>query len=116
MGKMIHEKRFDLIINCPGNKAPITKETCGYLMRRLAVDRGVQLITNLKLAQAFVQAMEHFKLVGVDAGDMPVRSWKDHVVLGHRIEMTEHKLLPVAKRARRHHSSTISPFSPLLGR
>merc|ERR1712048_1061883 len=95
----------------PGNKAPITKETDGYVMRRLAVDRGMQLITDLKLAQAFVQAMEHFRHIGVDPNDLPVRSWKDHVVPGHRIQRKEHNLMPPAKRIK---LSGSLPFSPRL--
>merc|ERR1719163_2717328 len=110
---MIHERTFDLIINCPGVKDGSGKETDGYLMRRMAVDRGIPLITNMKLAQAFVQAIDMLKSRGLDPADLPIRSWKDHVEVGHRITVKEHNLMPAAKRPRLT-TSTSTPFSPLL--
>merc|ERR1712150_188113 len=76
------------------------KKTDGYYMRRLATDRGVALITNVKLAGAFVQAIVALNSSGLDPADLPVRSWKDHVESGHRIQRKEHSLLPAGKRQR----------------
>jgi carbamoyl-phosphate synthase large subunit len=53
--KMIAQKKFDLIINIPKNLTE--KElTNGYKIRRGAIDYNIPLITNARLASAFIKA------------------------------------------------------------
>jgi carbamoyl-phosphate synthase large subunit len=70
---LISNKQVDLVIAIP---AGLTSEsiTSGYKMRRQAVDFGISLMTNTKLATAFVQAIEH-----VDIENLPVRHWDEYV-------------------------------------
>jgi|GEM_PF-3518531 len=48
--------------------------TDGYHMRRLAIDRGIHLITNVQLAKRLVEAVERVKV-----DEIKVKSWNDFV-------------------------------------
>ena len=52
---MISDKRFDLIINIPKNLTE-RELTNGYRIRRGAIDYNIPLITNARLASAFIKA------------------------------------------------------------
>lgn len=65
----ITEKQVDLIINIP-RTAVSYKETDGYRIRRLAIDHHIPLITNLQIAQVFLQC-----LVQLDTKIIPVKPW-----------------------------------------
>ena len=52
---MISEKKFDLIINIPKNLTE-RELTNGYRIRRGAIDYNIPLITNARLASAFIKA------------------------------------------------------------
>ncbi len=69
---MIAHHDFDLIINVPKN---YTKHemTNGYKIRRAAVDHNIPLITNARLAGAFIEA---FCTIGKE--DIPIKSWKEY--------------------------------------
>lgn len=69
---MIHDKKVDLVINIPKN---LTKRelTNGYKIRRSAIDFNIPLITNSRLASAFIQA---FCKITVD--DIDIRSWNEY--------------------------------------
>ncbi len=69
---MIADKRFDLIINIPKN---ITKRelTNGYIIRRGAVDYNIPLITNARLASAFIKSFCTLK-----AEDVRIKSWGEY--------------------------------------
>lgn len=69
---MIADKRFDLIINIPKN---ITKRelTNGYIIRRGAVDYNIPLITNARLASAFIQAF-----CTMDLDEVSIKSWEEY--------------------------------------
>ena len=59
--EMIRQGKVDLVINIPaeGSKALADESvTDGYALRRAAVDFGVGLITNVKCATMFVEAIE----------------------------------------------------------
>eukprot|EP01062_Namystynia_karyoxenos_P053626 TRINITY_DN4352_c0_g1_i1.p1 TRINITY_DN4352_c0_g1~~TRINITY_DN4352_c0_g1_i1.p1 ORF type:complete len:1525 (+),score=622.04 TRINITY_DN4352_c0_g1_i1:128-4702(+) len=73
---MIAEKQVDIVIDIPRSFAS-AHITSGYRMRRAAVDYGVSLLTNLKLARALVLALEH-----VNIRRLPVRHWDEYVVPG----------------------------------
>ncbi|GAB0174595.1 MAG: carbamoyl-phosphate synthase (glutamine-hydrolyzing) large subunit [Candidatus Altimarinota bacterium] len=54
---MVEGKKFDLIINTPSNDYR-EEEKSGYFIRRVAVDRKITLITNIKLAKLFTRCIE----------------------------------------------------------
>jgi carbamoyl-phosphate synthase large subunit len=64
--------KIDLVINIPKN---IEREELDndYLIRRKAVDFDVPLITNLKIAKRFVEAIST-----VSPGDLRVKSWNEY--------------------------------------
>jgi carbamoyl-phosphate synthase large subunit len=70
--QMIADRRFDLIINIPKD---VTRRelTNGYIIRRGAVDHNVPLITNARLASAFITA---FCTMTLD--DMQIKSWNEY--------------------------------------
>jgi carbamoyl-phosphate synthase large subunit len=70
--EMIRNKEFDLVINIPKN---LTKRelTNGYQIRRGAIDFNIPLLTNARLASAFIQA---FCTITVD--DIQIKSWSEY--------------------------------------
>jgi carbamoyl-phosphate synthase large subunit len=69
--EMIEEKKFDLIINIPKDltEAELEKD---YLIRRSAIDGNIPLITNARLASAFIYA---FSKIGIE--DIAIKSWDE---------------------------------------
>jgi carbamoyl-phosphate synthase large subunit len=69
---MIASRAFDLVINIPKN---LTKRelTNGYHIRRGAIDFNIPLLTNARLAAAFIYA---FCKIGVD--DIQIKSWNEY--------------------------------------
>ncbi|MDR4931549.1 carbamoyl-phosphate synthase (glutamine-hydrolyzing) large subunit [Segatella bryantii] len=68
---MIHDHKFDLIINIPKNHSK-RELTNGYRIRRGAIDHNIPLITNARLACAFI---ESFCTLGLN--DLQIKSWKE---------------------------------------
>ena len=71
--KMISDHKFDLIVNIPKNHTK-RELTNGYRIRRGAIDHNIPLITNARLATAFIEA---FCAVGVDG--LKIKSWQEYV-------------------------------------
>ena len=69
---LLHRKEIDLVINIPKNLTPI-ELTNGYKIRRTAVDLNIPLITNARLASAFIEA---FSTVEID--DLSITSWSEY--------------------------------------
>ncbi len=69
--QMISEHRFDLIINVPKNHTK-RELTNGYRIRRAAIDHNIPLITNARLASAFIHAF-----CKININEMPVKSWDE---------------------------------------
>lgn len=68
----IKEKKIDLVINIP--KDHTTREiTNGYTIRRSAIDYSIPLITNARVASAFIYAICKY---GIE--DMPIKSWDEY--------------------------------------
>ncbi len=65
---------IDLVINIPKNYQE-HELTNDYLIRRKAVDLAIPLITNLQLAQRFVEAICRKRL-----GDLEIKSWAEYGV------------------------------------
>ena len=69
--QMIADHRFDLIINIPKNHTK-RELTNGYRIRRAAIDHNIPLITNARLARAFIRSF-----CKIDVNSMPVKSWDE---------------------------------------
>jgi len=69
---MIGEHRFDLIINVPKNHTK-RELTNGYKIRRGAIDHNIPLITNTRLAKAFIEAFCELK-----QEDVQIKSWQEY--------------------------------------
>lgn len=69
---MLHDRKIDLVINIPKN---LTKEELdnGYKIRRAAVDFNIPIITNTRLASAFITA---FCNMPVD--NIQIKSWDEY--------------------------------------
>ena len=70
--KMIADHKFDLIVNIPKNHSK-RELTNGYRIRRGAIDHNIPLITNARLASAFINA---FCTMSVD--DIAIKSWAEY--------------------------------------
>ena len=70
--KMISEHKFDLIVNIPKNHTK-RELTNGYKIRRGAIDHNIPLITNARLASAFIEAFCSMKLE-----DIQIKSWQEY--------------------------------------
>lgn len=57
---LITQRKVDMIINIPNSKKPNVK-TDGYVIRRLAIDHHIPLITNVQKAQIMLQCLIHLK-------------------------------------------------------
>ncbi|MGI6073079.1 MAG: carbamoyl-phosphate synthase (glutamine-hydrolyzing) large subunit [Fermentimonas sp.] len=70
--QMIADKMFDLIINIPKD---VTRRelTNGYIIRRGAIDHNLPLITNSRLASAFITAF-----CTKDIDDLEIKSWDEY--------------------------------------
>ena len=70
--EMISNHQFDLIINIP--KDHTRRElTNGYKIRRGAIDHNIPLITNARLAKAFIEAFCQLSLE-----DIQIKSWQEY--------------------------------------
>ena len=69
---MIAEHKFDLIVNIPKNHTK-RELTNGYKIRRGAIDHNIPLITNARLASAFVNAF-----CEMDEKDIQIKPWQEY--------------------------------------
>ena len=70
--QMIHDKQIDLVINIPKNLSQ-HELSIGYKIRRAAIDFNIPLITNPRLASAFITA---FCNMTID--DIQIKSWDEY--------------------------------------
>ena len=70
--KMIAEHKFDLIVNIPKNHTK-RELTNGYRIRRGAIDHNIPLITNARLASAFIEAF-----CELEQSDIQIKSWQEY--------------------------------------
>ena len=70
--KMIAEPKFDLIVNIPKNHTK-RELTNGYRIRRGAIDHNIPLMTNARLAKAFIEAFCQMK-----QEDIQIKSWQEY--------------------------------------
>ena len=69
---MLHNKEIDFVVNIPKNLT-VKELSNGYRIRRAAVDLNIPLITNARLASAFIQA---FCDLSID--DIKIKSWDEY--------------------------------------
>ena len=70
--QLLHDKEIDLVVNVPKNLTP-TELGNGHLIRRAAIDLNIPLLTNARLASAFISA---FTTMSPD--DIEIRSWDEY--------------------------------------
>ena len=70
--KMLQDKEIDLEINVPKNFTPVELKN-GYMLRRAAVDFNIPLITNARLATAFIRAF-----CGMSKDEIQIKSWDQY--------------------------------------
>ena len=69
---MLHEKKIDMVVNIPRDLS-VGELDNGYRIRRAATDLNIPLITNARLASAFIKA---FCTLSVD--DIQIKSWQEY--------------------------------------
>ncbi|WP_293671935.1 carbamoyl-phosphate synthase (glutamine-hydrolyzing) large subunit [uncultured Parabacteroides sp.] len=69
---MLHEKKIDMVVNIPRDLSAGELDN-GYKIRRAAIDLNIPLITNARLASAFIEA---FSTLSLD--DIQIKSWQEY--------------------------------------
>ncbi|MBU3855264.1 MAG: carbamoyl-phosphate synthase (glutamine-hydrolyzing) large subunit [Candidatus Phocaeicola excrementipullorum] len=70
--EMLHNKEIDMVVNIPRDLS-VGELTNGYKIRRAAIDLNIPLITNARLASAFINA---FCSMSID--DIAIKSWDEY--------------------------------------
>jgi len=70
--EFIREKRIDLVVNIPKNLTSRELKN-GYQIRRNAIDYNIPLITNSRLASAFIYAICKYEIE-----DISIKSWDEY--------------------------------------
>ena len=70
--QLIANHDIDLIVNVPKNHTK-RELTNGYKIRRAAIDHNIPLMTNVRLAKAFIEAFCSLK-----EEDIPIKSWQEY--------------------------------------
>ena len=70
--ELLHQHKIDMVVNIPKNLSP-TELDNGYKLRRAAIDLNIPLITNARLADAFIGA---FCTLSLD--DLEIKSWQEY--------------------------------------
>ncbi len=69
---MLHRKEIDMVVNIPKNLTAGELDN-GYKIRRAAIDLNIPLITNARLASAFINAF-----CTMTPDDLAIKSWADY--------------------------------------
>lgn len=69
---LLHEKEIDLVVNVPKNLTP-AELSDGYKIRRASIDLNIPLLTNTRLAEAFINAF-----TSLDMNQMEIKSWDEY--------------------------------------
>jgi carbamoyl-phosphate synthase large subunit len=70
---LIAQHKFDLIVNVPKNQTK-RELTNGYKIRRAAIDHNIPLMTNARLAKAFIEAFTEKTM-----DDLQIKSWQEYL-------------------------------------
>jgi carbamoyl-phosphate synthase large subunit len=69
---LLHEHKIDMVVNIPKDLTS-HELTNGYKIRRAAIDLNVPLITNSRLASAFIHAFCSIKI-----DEIGIKSWSEY--------------------------------------
>ena len=69
---MLHKKEIDMVVNIPKNLTADELDN-GYKIRRAAIDLNIPLITNARLASAFINAF-----CTMTPDDLAIKSWAEY--------------------------------------
>ncbi len=69
---LLHERKVDFVVNLPKNLSS-TELSNGYKVRRAAIDLNVSLLTNARLASAFIEAF-----TTLPVADIQIKSWDEY--------------------------------------
>ncbi len=70
--EMFSQHAFDLVVNIPKDHSR-RELTNGYKIRRAAIDHNIPLLTNARLASAFIKAFTSMKME-----DIKIKSWQEY--------------------------------------
>ena len=70
--QLLHDKEIDLVVNIPKNLTP-TELGNGHKIRRAAIDLNIPLLTNARLASAFIKAFTELPL-----DDIEIKPWDEY--------------------------------------
>lgn len=70
--QLLHEKKIDLVVNLPKNLSSAELSN-GYKVRRAAIDLNIPLLTNARLASAFIDAF-----TTLSPADIQIKSWDEY--------------------------------------
>ena len=70
--QMLHDKQIDLVVNIPKNLTAAELSN-GYKIRRAAIDFNIPLITNARLADAFIHAF-----CSMSEDEIQIKSWDEY--------------------------------------
>ena len=69
---LLHDKKIDMVVNTPKDLTP-RELTNGYKIRRASIDFNIPLLTNSRLASAFISAFCHVQLDEID-----IKAWGEY--------------------------------------
>ena len=70
--ELMHNHEIDMVVNIPKNLTP-TELSNGYKIRRAAIDLNIPLLTNARLASAFIEAFTSRPLESIE-----IKSWEEY--------------------------------------
>jgi carbamoyl-phosphate synthase large subunit len=70
--QLLHEKKIDLVVNLPKNLSSAELSN-GYKIRRAAIDLNIPLLTNARLATAFIRAFTTLPLAQIQ-----IKAWNEY--------------------------------------
>ena len=70
--QLLHDKKIDLVVNLPKNLSSAELSN-GYKVRRAAIDLNIPLLTNARLASAFIDAF-----TTLSPPDIQIKSWDEY--------------------------------------
>ncbi len=69
---LLHNHEIDMVVNVPKDLS-VGELTNGYKIRRASIDLNIPLITNSRLASAFIHAFCNYTM-----DEIPIKSWKEY--------------------------------------
>ena len=69
--ELLQEKKIDMVVNIPKNLS-VSELKNGYMIRRTSIDFNIPLITNTRLARAYIQAF-----CEMDVEEIEIKSWQE---------------------------------------